>query len=238
VDNAETRRTKPSANKLWGNHAAVLEGDFLYTRSASLALEADNLSFLRNINEAATQMTEGQILELSHTHDWRTSREAYMKIITAKTAVLMSAACACAAIISEAEDGVAESLANFGLNLGIAFQLMDDLLDYASTEEVLGKPAGKDLKEGKITLPLIYTLPQIEAEEKKRLEPLFKDGRATERDHRNLIELVKSNGALDRIRDEAQFYVNEGVKHLKPFPDSTAKSSLLELSQYIIERKR
>ncbi|MCK4784581.1 MAG: polyprenyl synthetase family protein, partial [Desulfobacteraceae bacterium] len=125
----------------------------------------------------------------------------------------------------------------FGLNMGIAFQLMDDLLDYTSSKEVFGKPVGKDLKEGKITLPLIYTLLSLEESERKRLESLFKSQRAAEEDYRNLIEIVRSNGALDQIRDEAQTYVNKAAGYLSSFPDSPAKESLLELNQYIIERK-
>jgi octaprenyl-diphosphate synthase len=160
-----------------------------------------------------------------------------MEIITAKTAALISAACACGAIISGADAGIEESLAGFGLNMGIAFQLMDDLLDYTSSEEVFGKPVGKDLREGKITLPLIYALLKIEERERRKLESLFKSQQTTEEDYGNLIELVRRSGALDKIREEAQSYVNKASGFLNPFPDSPAKESLLELNQYVIERK-
>jgi len=237
LDNAETRRKKPTANSVWGNHAAVLQGDFLYTKSSTLAIDAKSLPFLKRLTEATTRMTEGQILELIRTHDWNTSKEEYFEIITAKTAALLSAACACGAVVSGAEKGAVESLGVFGLNLGIAFQLIDDLLDYSSSEEVLGKPVGKDLKEGKITLPLIYTLSQIEMSERKRLEDLFKNQGASEADYENLIEIVRSNGALDQIRSEAQSYADMAKESLKTFPCSPAKKSLLELGQYVIERK-
>jgi len=237
LDNAETRRKKPTANSVWGNHAAVLQGDFLYTKSSTLAIDAKSLPFLKRLTEATTRMTEGQILELIRTHDWNTSKEEYFEIITAKTAALLSAACACGAVVSGAEKGAVESLGVFGLNLGIAFQLIDDLLDYSSSEEVLGKPVGKDLKEGKITLPLIYTLSQIEMSERKRLEDLFKNEGASEADYENLIEIVRSNGALDQIRSEAQSYADMANESLKTFPYSPAKRSLLELGQYVIERK-
>ncbi|MBE9571311.1 MAG: polyprenyl synthetase family protein, partial [Proteobacteria bacterium] len=197
VDNAENRRNRPSANHVWGNHAAVLEGDFLYSNASLIAVGSNNLLFLKRLTETAKQMAEGQIMELVHTDDWETSREEYMEIITAKTAVLMSAACVCGAIITGAEKKAEQSLGQFGLNMGIAFQLMDDLLDYTSSEDVFGKPVGKDLKEGKITLPLIYTLPKIEAPERNRLENLFKNHQATEEDYRQLIGLVRSKGALD-----------------------------------------
>jgi octaprenyl-diphosphate synthase len=237
VDNAENRRNRPSANHVWGNHAAVLEGDFLYSNASFIAVGSNNLLFLKRLTETAKQMAEGQIMELVHTDDWETSREEYMEIITAKTAVLMSAACACGAIISGAEREAEQSLGQFGLNMGMAFQLMDDLLDYTSSEDVFGKPVGKDLKEGKITLPLIYTLPKIETSERNRLENLFKNHQTTEEDYRQLIGLVRSKGALDQIKDEARAYVDRAAGCLSRFPDSPAKRGLLELNQFIVDRK-
>jgi octaprenyl-diphosphate synthase len=237
VDHAENRRNRPSANHVWGNHAAVLEGDFLSSNASLIAVGSNNLLFLKRITETAKQMAEGQIMELVHTDDWETSREEYMEIITAKTAVLMSAACACGAIITGAEKNAEQSLGKFGLNTGIAFQLMDDLLDYTSSEDVFGKPVGKDLKEGKITLPLIYTLPKIEVSERNRLENLFKNHQTTEKDYRQLIGLVRGKGALDQIKDEARAYVDRAAGCLSRFLDSPAKRGLLELNRFIVERK-
>ncbi|MDY6974506.1 MAG: polyprenyl synthetase family protein [Thermodesulfobacteriota bacterium] len=237
LDNAEVRRNKPSANRLWGNHAAVLVGDFLSSRSFSIALDSNSLPFLRTLIETATTMAEGQVLELVHTDDWNITKEEYMEVVTAKTAVLISAACACGSIISGTEVALEKSLADFGLNAGIAFQLVDDLLDYISSEEVLGKPVCKDVREGKITLPLIYTLQELEDSEKRRLEDLFKNQQATEEDYRDLIELVRSNGAVDRIQYEAQSYSSRAASCLSLFPDSAHKRNLLELNQYIIERR-
>jgi octaprenyl-diphosphate synthase len=237
VDNADNRRNRPSANHVWGNHAAVLEGDFLSSNASLIAVGSNNLLFLKRITETAKQMAEGQLMELVHTDDWETNREEYMEIITAKTAVLMSAACACGAIISGAGREAEQSLGEFGLNMGIAFQLMDDLLDYTSSEDVFGKPVGKDLKEGKITLPLIYTLPKIETSERNRLMNLFKTHQATEQDNRRLIGLVRSKGALDHIKDEARSYVDRATVCLSRFPDLPAKRGLLELNQFIVDRK-
>ena len=238
LDNAEIRRNKPSANQVWGNHAAVLEGDFLFSKAMAIAIGAGNIPFLAKITETTTQMTEGQILELAHTDDWDISRDLYLEIVTAKTAMLISTACACGAIISDARSETAESLARFGLNAGIAFQLIDDLLDYTSSQEVFGKPVGKDLREGKITLPLIYTLTQLETTEKKRLEDLFVNQQPTDDDFRDIIDLVRGNGALDRIRDEAQSYVDNAINSLDIFPDSATKKDLIILSQHIIDRKK
>ena len=238
LDNAEIRRNRPSANQVWGNHAAVLEGDFLVSKAMGIAIRAGNIPFLANITETTTRMTEGQILELAHTDDWNIGRDLYLEIITAKTAMLISTACACGAIISDAGSETADSLAQFGLNAGVAFQLIDDLLDYTSSQEVFGKPVGKDLREGKITLPLIYTLTQLETTEKKRLEDLFVNHQPTDDDFRNIIDLVRGNGALDRIRDEAQSYVDNAINCLDIFPDSATKRDLITLSQHIIDRKK
>ena len=235
LDNAEVRRNKPSANQIWGNQTAVLGGDFLVSKFFSLAVSSNNMMFLRRLTDTI-QMTEGQILELLHADDWDISKEEYMEIIRSKTAVLISIACACGAILSGAGEAAEKSLSEFGLNVGIAFQLMDDLLDYTSSKEVFGKPVGKDLREGKITLPLIYTLPKLDRPERKRLEDLFVNHQATDEDYEYLIGLVRSSGAVDEIRNEAQSYVDKAGTCLSLFPESPAKRDLLELSQYVIDR--
>lgn len=237
LDNAEIRRKRPSANRVWGNQAAVLEGDFLYSKALSIAVRANSIPFLTKLTEAALCMTEGQMMEFAHANDCKTKRDQYMEIITAKTAVLISAACSCGAIISGAKTQHLESLAQFGLNAGIAFQLIDDLLDYTSSEKVFGKPVGKDLREGKMTLPLIYTLPRLKIAEKKRLENLLENPGATDDGYQTIIDLVRRNGALDRIRKEAQRYVDHATSCLETFPDSTTKRDLITLSEYIINRE-
>ena len=161
IDNAELRRKKPSARQIWGNTASVLTGDYLGAKAQSIALNCDNLEFSKRLNKTGMRMAEGQVLELLETDNWNLERERYLEIITAKTAELFSSACSCAAIISGANDLLVQNLGQFGLNLGITFQLIDDLLDYTASKEEFGKPVGKDLKEGKITLPLIYTLSEL-----------------------------------------------------------------------------
>lgn len=237
LDNAELRRRKPSANHLWGNHAAVLEGDFLYSKSFSIALGANSLAFLRRITETTTRMAEGQILELAHTNDWYVSKEDYMEIITSKTAVLISAACACGGIVSGAEENVVDCLGKFGLNLGIAFQLVDDLLDYTSSEHEFGKPVGKDLREGKVTLPLIYSLAGVGKAEIDRLQGLFRDHKAGEADYRRLISAVRNNGVVERIRSEAKVYADRAADFLHFFPVSSSREDLSALNQYIVKRR-
>ncbi|MGM0663853.1 MAG: polyprenyl synthetase family protein [Thermodesulfobacteriota bacterium] len=236
LDNAEFRRKKPSAASVWGNHVAVLGGDFLYAKSSALALTCGSLPFLENITNSATTMAEGQMLELTHTNNWSLTREEYMEIITAKTAVLISTACACGAITAGAEEREKDCLGQFGLNLGIAFQMIDDLLDYTSTREVFGKPVGKDFREGKITLPLIRTLGGMEQEEAAELEERFKTGRAKDEDYQDIIRRVREDPSLDEIRAEARGYVERAAGSLESLPDVQARQDLLTLNQQLLTR--
>lgn len=237
LDNANTRRKRPSANQVWGNQAAVLEGDFLVAKALSVAIRTHNIPFLTKLTETTVQMTEGQILELAHVNDWDLTKTQYMEIITAKTGSLISGACACGAIISDAPGQMETALTQFGLNIGIAFQLIDDLLDYTASEAEFGKPVGKDLREGKITLPLIQTLSQLEIEEIKRLIDRCAQERAEDADFEAVIRLVRANGALDRVWETALSYVTGAVDYLEVFPDSPTKTNLQKLGRYIVERR-
>ncbi|MBW2022215.1 MAG: polyprenyl synthetase family protein [Deltaproteobacteria bacterium] len=236
LDNAQLRRKKPSANTLWGNHAAVLEGDFLYSKAFSTAVNYAGLDFFKKLTETTTIMAEGQVLELLHERDWRLAPETYFDIIYAKTAVLISAACACGGIISGARPDEVGQLEGFGTNMGIAFQLMDDILDYTSTEKVFGKPVGKDLREGKVTLPLIYTLSTMTPSERDEITFLLNRPDRNEDVYTEIMALVRSNGALARVRNEAEAYVRKAAEQLDSFPHSKAKDNLLELNAYIVNR--
>ena len=236
LDNAEFRRKKPSAGRVWGNHAAVLGGDFLNAKSFGLALEGGSRLFLETLSRTATRMAEGQMLELAHTHDWSLGRDRYFEIIIAKTAVLISAACACGAVVAEAGEQDVERLSRFGLNLGIAFQLIDDLLDYTSTEDVFGKPVGKDLREGKITLPLIQAVAGMDRSRVRAWETRFTSGKASEEEIDRMIETVRKHPALEEIRAEARTYVERAAADLDPFPDSPIRQDLLALNRHLLTR--
>jgi len=236
IDKAETRRNKPSACHLWGNTAAVLAGDFLSSKSFDIAIGSNNQQFMKSVAETTIRMAEGQLLELVHTHNWKLKKEEYMKIIIYKTAELMSSACACGGIIAGAEEQAVKHLREFGLNLGIAFQLIDDLLDYTSSEAEFGKPVGKDLREGKITLPLIYSLEKLERFEIERFEKLFKSRRAKEGDYKKIRELVRDSGTPERIRSEARSYADRAISSLSFFPESPVKETLSDLNTDLILR--
>lgn len=236
LDNADTRRKKPSARQVWGNPASVLGGDFFYLKAVETAIAVDNMRLLRALNDSTSRMVEGQFLELANTHNWHMSKDEYLAIIISKTAVLMSVACASGAIIAGADGEAEDHLDAFGLNSGIAFQLIDDVLDYTSCEEEFGKPVGKDLKEGKITLPLIYALSDLEGAETERLENKFRSQKASEKDYEELISMVRKNGAIARIRSEARDYASKASEFLDFFPPSPAKEDLMALNRYVVER--
>jgi octaprenyl-diphosphate synthase len=237
LDDAETRRKKPSVRQVWGNPAAILGGDFLYAQASSIAAECNNQDVNETLNRMTKRMVEGQFLELEYTHNWHMSKDKYMQVIVAKTGELMAAACACGALMAGAGQEAVDCLRGFGLNLGIAFQLKDDLLDYTSSEEVMGKPVGKDLREGKITLPLIYLLGELQKGEAESLEELFKNRKAHLDDYRKLLNTVRGRGIIAKIDAEAADYVRRARGFLEYFPTSPRKEDLFQLGDYILTRR-
>lgn len=236
LDHAEIRRKKPSVPQVYGNSAAILGGDYLYSLATTIAIEFENLEVIRMLSESMKQMVGGQLLELAHTHDWEITEERYLEIITAKTAVLIASACACGALMA-ADKNAVEPLTQFGLKLGIAFQLMDDVLDYTSSEEEFGKPVGKDLREGKITLPLIHCLSAQSKPEVHELRDLFVNRQAQAEDYRRVITMVKQGGFIERIRKKAEGYVKSSAGLLDVFPDGEVKDHLVGLAQFIVTRR-
>lgn len=236
IDNAETRRRKPSASSVWGNTAAVLTGDYMFSIAFNIALEKKAYGILEILNDTAVHMTEGQMLELACTGKWETGEKEYMKIITSKTADLISASCASGSVIAESNGSACEDLKNFGLNMGIAFQMIDDLLDYSSSEETFGKPVGKDVREGKITLPLIYSIQDMNSSEAVMYRDTFVNGSEKEDDYEELIRYVKKSGAIKKTREKAAEYVEKASGYLDRFPGTLYRSDLLDLNEYIAGR--
>jgi octaprenyl-diphosphate synthase len=236
LDNAEVRRRKPAVRNVWGNSAAILGGDYFYARASSIALEIDKSELIRILTGTTIKMIEGQFLELNHTHNWRLQKEQYMEIIASKTAELIAAACACGGVLADADQKTVRSLSGFGLNLGISFQLIDDLLDYFSSEEQFGKPVGKDLKEGKITLPLIYALEHLGPVEAERISERFHSGSITEHDYSDMIARVRESGVRELIRADAVSFAARAAGFLDPFPENSYKKALLDLNSYLVER--
>jgi octaprenyl-diphosphate synthase len=238
IDNAAVRRGKPAANTLWGNSASVLVGDFLLAKSFALAVDSQSLRLLEVLSRTTTQMAEGMVLELIHSHDLQVEEEAYLQILINKTAILISAACQTGAIWAGASRAEEESLGRFGLDLGIAFQMVDDLLDYTATQKEFGKPVGNDFKEGKITLPLIQTLRTCSPEEREGIKKISRKDPFLDEDFHLLLDLIIKRGGLDYARQKALEYKNRALEGLKKFPESGTRRALLDLTEFVVERRR
>jgi octaprenyl-diphosphate synthase len=237
VDNAELRRGQPSANTLWGNAAVVLVGDFLLATSFFLSVLSGNLKILRVLSETTTSMAEGEVLQLINSGNLEVSEQDYIEVITRKTAILISAACQIGAILGDASEEREEAMRRFGLNLGIAFQLRDDFLDYTGSEAEFGKPVGKDLQEGKITLPLIRALKSSDNKDRHRLVDLITSDSIQEETFAEVKQIIKRYEGLDYTDQLASHYITEAKSALAIFPPSPTRESLLEIADYVVARR-
>ncbi len=238
VDNASLRRGIAAANTLWGNQASVLVGDYLFSKSFSIMVQDGDLDILRVISAATTKIAEGEVVQLVCMCDPDITEERYVEIVRCKTAILLATACQAGAILGNAAGGMEEALRDFGMDLGIAFQLIDDTLDYVASEEQLGKDIGHDLKEGKITLPLIHTLRTCSLSEKKLVSDIIASDTQKVEDLHEIISLVHAYGGIEFAVDRARSYVERGKSRLGMFPDSKEKLALMELADYVVTRHR
>lgn len=238
VDSATLRRGLASANTLWGNEASVLIGDYLFSKSFSMMVAVGSMDILRILSGAMTLISQGELMQLLSTGDIDLTEERYIKIISAKTAILMSAACECGAVLGAVSAKEQQALADFGMELGIAFQLMDDSLDYVASEEEFGKSIGHDLEEGKITLPLIHTLRQCTQEERVLIEAVVEKEEMSTEDFKAVSALVNNYGGIEYTVTSAQKYIDNCVAHLNIFEPSPAKEALIELAEYVLARNR
>jgi octaprenyl-diphosphate synthase len=237
VDNAETRRGAATANIVWGNESSVLVGDFLFTKSFDLMVSHHNEEILKVMSKATTELAEGEILELLKTSDARTLEEEYYEVISCKTAVLLSAACEIGALLGGVEEKKRHALRDFGLHVGMAFQLTDDLLDYTSSDRTLGKDAGRDLREGKVTLPLIHALKSVTEEERKSIEKDLAKPSITGKDFRKVKKIIEKYGGLDYTARVSRGHIDAAKALLDLFPASRYKKALLDLADYIVARE-
>lgn len=235
IDNAETRRNRPSINCRFGNQTAVLMGDWLYMSAFETSLGERSLPVLDVLTAATRKMTEGELLQLTMLGKTEISEAEYLEILQRKTAYLFSACCEIGAIMGGADAFQQESLRQYGMNLGTAFQLIDDLLDFTASDEALGKPAGVDLVEGKLTLPLIYFL-EIEPESRPMVEAVMFEGGYQGISREALRERVELSGALDRARHRASRYAAAARDALAALPSSAYCDALQAIPTYIIER--
>jgi octaprenyl-diphosphate synthase len=238
VDNANLRRGIASANTLWGNEASVLVGDFLFSKSFSLMVGDGDLKVLQVLSNATTIIAEGEVLQLICTSDLDMNEERYIEVVKSKTAILLSAACQAGAVLGKASPEREAAMRDFGMGLGIAFQLMDDTLDYVATEEQFGKSIGHDLEEGKITLPLIHTLKQCTPAERSKIADVIDKDLLEDEDFQTVFDLVHKYGGIDYTIRTAKEYIVRSKAPLEIFEDSMGKSALLELADYVVTRER
>jgi octaprenyl-diphosphate synthase len=236
VDHAATRRGRPSAMARWGADVSVLVGDFLFARAIQDLVGDDDRRILSAFADATVAMAEAEVLQLQMLHDLRIAEADYLKIVTGKTAALMSAACRAGALLAAAPDAVAAALAAFGLNLGIGFQLVDDALDYVAREDRLGKPVGKDFREGKITYPVIHVMRHAVPADRKRLEWLSNQERPGDDGLALLRELVDRYEAVPATMGLVDRYLGDARAQLACVPESPARHALDRLVDFVRQR--
>lgn len=238
VDEANERRGMASINAVWKNKVAVLAGDYLLSRGLMIAVENDEFEFLRVTSTAVRRMSEGELLQIQKSRQRNTDEETYFRIIADKTASLISTCCEIGAVSSTADPEIRTALRNYGEYVGLAFQIRDDILDYVSRSKVLGKPVANDLKEKKITLPLIYACSQVSPKEAKRVVSAVKSGKLSDDDIANIMAFVEKNGGIAYATRRA-FEFAEQAKHiLGKFPDSPAKRSLCAFADFVVNRAK
>jgi octaprenyl-diphosphate synthase len=237
IDGAATRRGRTVANRLWDPATVVLVGDFLLARSLSIAARTGIPEVISVISHITEEMSQGEIHQLMRKGSLDLSEAEYLNIIRRKTAVLFQGACRISALIADAPKAVEEALAAFGFNLGMAFQMADDLLDYTLDSRMLGKGVGADLKEGKLTLPVIYALLQADSVDRRQLTKIISDPGLSEQDFKFLIGRLERLGGIAYTRNQAETYIIAAKEALSIFEEGQTKQILLHLADYALARE-
>lgn len=236
VDESKLRRGMETANSVWGNQASVLVGDFLFSRSFELMVEDGSVTVMGILASASARLAEGEVMQLLTANDTETGETAYLDVIKAKTAQLFAAACRLGAVVADKPKIDEEGLEAFGMNLGIAFQLIDDVLDYSAKQAILGKTVGDDFREGKITLPVILAFRRGNDEERVFWRRTLGEQEQTDGDLEHAIQLMAKHKALDDSVDRARHYGAIARDSLGIFPNSEVKDSMISLIDFCIER--
>src|SRR5271169_4181497 len=237
VDEAKIRRGRSSANSLWGNQASILVGDYLYSKALYHAVRLQNQRVMDVLSETTTTMSEGEVLQLMQIQNADIIEADYFRLVECKTGVLISASCRLGAIISKAPLSQEDALTAYGKKLGLAFQITDDTLDYAADQKQLGKVLGKDLDEGKVTLPLIYVIRKAGKEERGNIRTILEADSVSDRDLTYTLKLMEKYGAVDEALSVAQALSNEAKAALTVFPDTATRQALIALADYVVQRE-
>jgi octaprenyl-diphosphate synthase len=234
VDESELRRGKKTANALFGNAASVLVGDFLYSRAFQMMVSVDNMRVMQILSDATNVIAEGEVLQLLNCHDPDIDEESYLRVIRYKTAKLFEAGAQLGAVICNATPQQERALADYGMHLGTAFQLIDDVLDYSGDFLKTGKNIGDDLAEGKPTLPLLHAMKHASPDQAAAIRKAIEEGGLNE--FQTVLAAIRGTGALDYTREQAQREIDVAKQALDCIPDSKHKDALLELADFAVSR--
>ncbi len=238
IDVAQTRRGRPSANVQWGNHTCVLAGDWLYMQAFQVALRERNFHVLDLLIGLTQMMVEGELIQLERIGRIDITEADCMELVDRKTACLFSACAKLGAVAGGADTQAEEKLGEFAWNLGMAFQLIDDMLDFTSREATLGKPVGGDLKEGKVTLPLVYALGKASPAECRLIETVLRDRSYEAAPFADVLAIIERHGAVQRTRERAQHFTDRARQIVGEYPDNPYQRALFTLTDLVTERDR
>jgi octaprenyl-diphosphate synthase len=236
VDASDLRRGLATANALWGNKPSVLVGDFLFSRAFQLMVGDGSLEVLRILSNASAVIAEGEVLQLITANDLSTTEAAYLEVIGSKTAALFAAASEIGGVIAERPQDEIAALESYGRNLGMAFQLVDDMLDYSARQAELGKTVGDDFRDGKMTLPIVLALQQADAEEREFWRRTLEEQEQVDSDLARAIQLMRKHGTLDATLARARSYAEAAIEALLIFPDQPIRSALIEVAEFCLQR--
>jgi octaprenyl-diphosphate synthase len=237
VDEATLRRGKTVAHSKWGNPIAVLVGDYLLARALSISAGTGSLRVVQLLADLTENMSQGEVHQLMRKGDIGLTEDEYLQVIRRKTAVLFETACRVSAVIANAPQETEEALAGFGYNLGIAFQITDDLLDYTLQTADFGKQVGADLREGKMTLPVIHALKQAPSDDRHRMVQIIQDPSFSEEDFQTFVKLLEEHGGLTYTEKTAQNYIGLAKNSLSVFKSSRTKETMLDIADYALVRR-
>ena len=236
IDVSSVRRGKKTINSIWGNQSSILVGDYLLSRCFEMMVEDGNLEVLKLLSSTSSKIAQGEILQLQHKGDIDMLEETYLKIISTKTAVLFSASTKVGAILANKKNNEKDALEFYGKNLGLTFQIADDILDYNSELKLFGKKIGNDFYEGKITLPVILLSQQINNIEKQSLKDIFKKNKRSENDLKFTLDLILKYKIIKQCYKKAEHFISLASSSLSIFPDSEEKKVLENLTTFSLER--
>ncbi|BDC49453.1 octaprenyl diphosphate synthase [Bryobacterales bacterium F-183] len=236
IDFAKSRRGRPSANVIWGNHMSVLAGDWLYMQAFAVALKERNFHILDLLIGLTQMMVEGELLQLERIGKMGVTEADYMELVDRKTASLFSACARLGAIVGGGDEPSEQKMGEYAWNLGMAFQLVDDILDFTSSEKMLGKPVGNDLREGKVTLPLIYALAQATPEEAKLVETVLADGNYEQVPFLKILHFIRKYRGIELAMEKAQSFTDRARSIMAEFPESPYQRALISVTGLVTER--